>query len=240
MAVLSVEKLCKKYDPKAKDWTVKDISFQVKKGEIVGLIGHNGAGKTTILKSIMGMYAFDQGDVKICDKSIKTQPVEAKGHFGFVTDNHAVFLKMTGMQYLGFMADIYGVPFELRQPRIDEMQRVFSLGDDVNRLIGTYSHGMKQKICMMASLIHQPDLWILDEPMVGLDPRTAQSVITYMQHYANQGHAVLFSSHNLDTVERVCDRVVIIKKGDMMENVDIQKFKEETVSKDLGEYFLHD
>ena len=240
MVVLKVDSLCKKYDQKATEYTVKNINFQVKKGEIVGLIGHNGAGKTTILKSIMGMYAFNEGDVSIAGHSIKSNPVEAKRNFGFVTDNHAVFLKMTGLQYLAFMADIYQVPAEVRQQRVDELQKIFVLGDAINRLIGTYSHGMKQKICMMGSLMHQPDLWILDEPMVGLDPRTAKSVIDYMKAYAALGHAVLFSSHNLDTVEKVCDRVVIIKKGDLVENLDVKTFTQTKDAKDLEEYFLHE
>lgn len=240
MAVLKVDSLCKKYDQKATDYTVKNINFNVEKGEIVGLIGHNGAGKTTILKSIMGMYAFNEGDVQICGHSIKSNPVEAKRNFGFVTDNHAVFLKMTGLQYLAFMADIYQVPAEVRQQRVDELQKIFVLGDAINRLIGTYSHGMKQKICMMGSLMHQPDLWILDEPMVGLDPRTAKAVVDYMKAYAALGHAVLFSSHNLDTVEKVCDRVVIIKKGDLVENLDVKTFAQTKDAKDLEEYFLHE
>ena len=188
----------------------------------------------------MGMYAFNEGDVQICGHSIKSNPVEAKRNFGFVTDNHAVFLKMTGLQYLAFMADIYQVPAEVRQQRVDELQKIFVLGDAVNRLIGTYSHGMKQKICMMGSLMHQPDLWILDEPMVGLDPRTSKAVVDYMKAYAALGHAVLFSSHNLDTVEKVCDRVVIIKKGDLVENLDVKTFAQTKDAKDLEEYFLHE
>lgn len=214
-SILKVNSLCKKYSTRA-NYAIKDISFSCEKGQIVGLLGSNGAGKSTSLKCITGMIPLTEGEITICGCNVSKDPIEAKRHFSFVTDNHATFVKMTGLQYLSFMADVYKVSKEDRMRRYEELESVFQLGDAVKKLISNYSHGMKQKICMMASLIHEPDLWILDEPMVGLDPRTQNAVINFMHAYANKGKTILFSSHNLDVVRRVCDRVVIINKGDIV------------------------
>ena len=212
---LEVSSLCKKYSAKA-NYAVKDVSFSCERGQIVGLLGSNGAGKSTSLKCITGMIPLTEGEITIGGYSISKNPIEAKRNFSFVTDNHATFVKMTGLQYLSFMADVYKVPKKVRRARYEELESVFQLGDAIKRLISNYSHGMKQKICMMASLIHEPDLWILDEPMVGLDPRTQNAVINFMHSYARKGKTILFSSHNLDVVRRVCDRVVIINKGTLV------------------------
>ena len=212
---LQVNALCKKYSARA-NYAIKDISFSCEKGQIVGLLGSNGAGKSTSLKCITGMIPLTEGEITICGCNVSKNPIEAKRHFSFVTDNHATFVKMTGLQYLSFMADVYKVSKEDRRRRYEELESVFQLGDAVKKLISNYSHGMKQKICMMASLIHEPDLWILDEPMVGLDPRTQNAVINFMHAYAKKGKTILFSSHNLDVVRRICDRVVIINKGDLV------------------------
>ena len=212
---LEVKALCKKYSARA-NYAIKDISFSCEKGQIVGLLGANGAGKSTSLKCITGMIPLTEGEIFIGGKNISKNPIDAKRHFSFVTDNHATFVKMTCFQYLSFMADVYKVSKKDRQARYLELEKVFQLGDAVKKLISNYSHGMKQKICMMASLIHEPDLWILDEPMVGLDPRTQNAVINFMHAYAKKGKTILFSSHNLDVVRRVCDRVVIINKGNLV------------------------
>ncbi len=212
---LEVSSLCKKYSAKA-NYAVKDVSFSCERGQIVGLLGSNGAGKSTSLKCITGMIPLTEGEITIGGYSISKNPIEAKRNFSFVTDNHATFVKMTGLQYLSFMADVYKVPKKVRRARYEELESVFQLGDAIKRLISNYSHGMKQKICMMASLIHEPELWILDEPMVGLDPRTQNAVINFMHTYARKGKTILFSSHNLDVVRRVCDRVVIINKGNLV------------------------
>ena len=212
---LEVKALCKKYSARA-NYAIKDISFSCEKGQIVGLLGANGAGKSTSLKCITGMIPLTEGEIFVGGKNISKNPIDAKRHFSFVTDNHATFVKMTGFQYLSFMADVYKVSKKDRQARYLELEKVFQLGDAVKKLISNYSHGMKQKICMMASLIHEPDLWILDEPMVGLDPRTQNAVINFMHAYAKKGKTILFSSHNLDVVRRVCDRVVIINKGNLV------------------------
>lgn len=215
---LVVESLFKSYG-KASDFAVRDVSFECRDGEILGILGENGAGKSTTLKCITGMIPFQKGSVKISGFDIVKQPMRAKRNFSFVTDNHSVFVKMTGRQYLAFCADIYGVDKNLRSDRVEFLESVFKLGDSVDKLILSYSHGMKQKICMMGSLIHEPRLWILDEPMVGLDPRTQNAVTEFMRSWAKAGKSILFSSHNLDVVRRICDRVVIIKNGELIADI---------------------
>ncbi|MBR6750695.1 MAG: ATP-binding cassette domain-containing protein [Clostridia bacterium] len=219
-APLEVKGLSKKYSSKA-NFAIKDISFTCNEGEIVGLLGANGAGKSTSLKCITGMIPLTEGEIRILGYDISKNPVEAKSQFSFVNDNHATFVKMTGLQYITFMADVYKVSKADRERRLRYLEEVFCLGDGINRLICNYSHGMKQKICMMGSLIHQPDLWILDEPMVGLDPRTQGAVIKFMHDYVGQGKTILFSTHNLDVVRRICDRVVIINKGTLIADLEI-------------------
>lgn len=204
--------LKKKY-PRAAEYAVGGISFEVKRGEIVGLLGHNGAGKSTTLKCLTGMLPYREGEISIFGNPVKGDATAAKMCFGFVTDDHAVFSKMTGLEYIAFMADVYGVPKDVRESRVEELQKCFNLGDKIDNLISSYSHGMKQKICMMGSLIHDPALWILDEPMLGLDPTTMNAVSEFMRAYAEKGGAVLFSTHNLDAVRRICDRAIVIRCG---------------------------
>lgn len=219
--VLSVKGLRKRYSPKA-PWAVDGVSLECNEGEIVGLLGHNGAGKSTTIKCLEGMIPFEEGNIEICGYDIKKNAVKAKSNMGFVTDNHAVFSKMTGLEYLAFLADIYKVDNSVRQSRLDELQKVFGLGDRVYDLISSYSHGMKQKICMIGSLMHAPKLWVLDEPMTGLDPMTMKSVEVFMRDYAAKGNAILFSSHNLTSVAKLCDRVVIIKQGSQVCDLDMR------------------
>lgn len=204
--------LKKKY-PRAAEYAVGGISFEVQRGEIVGLLGHNGAGKSTTLKCLTGMLPYREGEISIFGNPVKGDATAAKMCFGFVTDDHAVFSKMTGLEYIAFMADVYGVPKDVRESRVEELQKCFNLGDKIDNLISSYSHGMKQKICMMGSLIHDPALWILDEPMLGLDPTTMNAVSEFMRAYAEKGGAVLFSTHNLDAVRRICDRAIVIRGG---------------------------
>ena len=235
--VVRVEGLCKKYSKKA-DWAVEDVSFSVRAGEIVGLLGHNGAGKSTTLRCLEGMLPFDRGSISVCGKDIVRDPVGAKSNMGFVTDDHAVFVKMTGMQYLEFMSDIYKVPRAEREGRIADLEGVFRLGDSIYNLIASYSHGMRQKICMMGSLVHRPRLWILDEPMTGLDPRTMRAVQDFMVEYAAQGNGILFSSHALGTVAKLCDRVVLIRRGKQVSDINVKEITARDPDFDFEEYFL--
>lgn len=235
----SVKNLSKKYSKKS-EFAVKDINFELLTGEIVGLLGANGAGKSTTLKCITGMLKPTSGEIFINGVSLKNNPVKAKASFSFVTDNHSVFLKMTGIQYVSFMADVYGVPTAEREARFEALEKRFCLGDKTNSLISGYSHGMKQKICIIASLIHQPKLWILDEPMLGLDPASVDAVTGFMREYAQSGHTVLFSSHQMDIVKKLCDRVLIISGGRLKSDIDMKKALKENPDLNLDGYFKSD
>lgn len=235
--IVKVNGLYKKYSKKG-EYAVENVNFSCYAGEIVGLLGHNGAGKSTTLKCMEGMLPFDQGTITIDGFDIVKDSIKAKSDMGFVTDNHAVFLKMTGIQYLSFMADVYKVPAAERESRLTYLEEIFRLGDAVNNFISSYSHGMRQKISMMGSLIHMPKLWILDEPMTGLDPRTMRAVQNFMREYAARGNCIIFSSHALNTVAKICDRVVLIRKGKQISDINVKAMMAENPSFDFEEYFL--
>lgn len=234
---IEIKNLGKKY-PSSDVYAVKDFNMTVNPGEIVGLLGHNGAGKSTTLKCLTGMLPFGEGSIKINGFNIKTEPVRAKSTFGFVSDRHDVFVKMTGLEYLAFMADAYGVDEKTRLRRIEYLDKVFPLGDRLMDPISDYSHGMRQKICMMGSVIHRPKLWILDEPMIGLDPLTSAKVAAFMKEYAANGNAILFSSHNINSVEKICKRAVIIQGGQKTDDFVIRDFVAQNPGVDLENYFL--
>lgn len=233
--ILNVSKLGKSYN-KCQSFTVSDISFKVEEGQIVGLVGRNGVGKSTIIKSITGILPFEKGSAKINDFDVAVNSVQAKRHLGYVPDVSNAFDRMTGMEYLNFVADIFNVEKEIRQEKIAEFNKLFPLGESIHKLINSYSHGMKQKISIMASLLSEPKLWILDEPITGLDPQTSLSLINYMKQYAKKGNAVLFSSHNLDVVEKICDRVIIINNGKLVYDNDISDLK--SSKKTLEQFFM--
>lgn len=234
--VLEVLNLNKSYN-KGKSLTVKNVNFQVKESEIVGLVGKNGAGKSTIIKSITGVLPFDSGKITIAGYDITQDSINAKKHLGYVPDVCNAFDKMTGMEYLNFVADIFGVDRKKREEKIKEFQEHFSLGESIHKLISSYSHGMRQKISIMASLMSSPKLWILDEPTTGLDPLTTSNLLKYISNYAKKGNAVMFSSHNLDVVKRVCDRVIVIKKGNLIEELTIENLKNKT-DEEIENYFV--
>lgn len=234
--ILSVLKLNKSYN-KGKTFASKNITFNVDAGEIIGLVGKNGAGKSTIIKSITGVLPFDSGEIKILDFNIVTNPINAKKNLGYVPDVCNAFDKMTGMEYLNFVADIFGVQKIERENKIKEFQTYFSLGESINKLISSYSHGMKQKISLMASLMSSPKLWILDEPTTGLDPQTTQSLLNYIVSYAKKGNAVLFSSHNLDIVQKICTRTIIINNGAIVVNSSIEDL-EKNKDFELEDFFM--
>lgn len=233
--LLKVENLSKRYSQKA-NYSIEKISLYGNEGEIIGLLGHNGAGKSTTIKSITGIHPYDEGTINLCGYDMKTDPINVKKNFGYVSDEFTLFEKMTGMEFIDFMADIYKVTKEERQVRIEKFQELFQLGDSIYNPISSYSHGMKQKISIMGALIHNPKLFILDEPMVGLDPYTSNQVKQYFREHSKNGNLVLFSSHNLDVVEKLCDRAYIIDQGKILEEINIHEFKK--TGKDLEEYFL--
>lgn len=234
---LIIENLCKQY-PSAKRKAVDDLNVVCYPGEIVGLLGHNGAGKSTTLKCITGVLPYSSGRITINGFDIEKEPVKAKRTFGYVSDKHDVFVKLTGIQYINFMANAYGVSIKDRQSRLEKLEEVFELGDRLLDTINDYSHGMRQKVCMMGSLIHNPKLWILDEPMIGLDPVTNARVCEFMKEYAAQGNCILFSSHNINSVQKLCDRAVIIQNGVKTDDFYFEEFTEQNPDVDLEEYFL--
>lgn len=221
--ILSVNNLFKVYQ-NAKYISARNVSFEINAGEVFGFLGVNGAGKSTTIKCVTGIIPFTAGSIKVCGYDIKTQAFDAKKSFGFVPDNHAVYDKLTGSEYVSYIAAIYKVPKEVYQQRFDMLVKKFNLGHAVNNQIMSYSHGMKQKISIIGALIHEPKLWILDEPMVGLDPQSILEVKNYMKEYAKAGNAVLFSSHNLDTVEKLCDRALIIHGGSVIAVIDVKEY----------------
>ncbi len=215
---------------------VDGLNLKVNEGDIFGFIGRNGAGKSTTIKCLTGQLPFKDGKITVCGHDINTDPIAAKKCIGFVSDDHAVYEKMTGRQYVNFIADVFGVGDE-REERIDSLKKQFSIESAFDKYIGSYSHGMKQKICLIASLVHEPDVWVLDEPLTGLDVVMMHQVKQAMTAHAAKGHAVFFSSHNLDVVERICNKAVIINHGKQLGVIDIAAFKNSGHGS-LEEYFF--
>ncbi|GFZ34103.1 ABC transporter ATP-binding protein [Clostridium zeae] len=195
---------------------VDSIDIKINDGEIFGFLGPNGAGKTTTIKMITGIIAPSKGDVKINGISITDNPLEAKKHFAYVPDSPDMFLRLKGIEYLNFMADVYNVPKEQRKKKIEELSKRFEMSTALTDQIQSYSHGMRQKIVLMGALIHDPEVWILDEPLTGLDPKSAYILKEMMREHTNSGKSVFFSTHVLDVAEKVCDRVAIINKGKIL------------------------
>ncbi len=213
--MLTIRNVSKTYGRSAGK-AVDSLSFEAKTGEIFGFLGPNGAGKTTTIKMITGVIAPDSGEINIGGTDILKYPLEAKRKIGYVTDNPEVFVQFKALEYLNFVADVYGVSTEERQKRIAEYTALFEIDTVLNTRIGSFSHGMKQKLLIAASLIHQPELWILDEPIVGLDPQSAFRLKTLMRSYADSGKTVFFSTHIMEIAEKVCDKLAIINKGQML------------------------
>ncbi|MCH5160583.1 MAG: ABC transporter ATP-binding protein [Clostridiales bacterium] len=217
---------------------VDDLSFSLKAGEIFGFLGENGAGKTTIIKLATGILPLTQGDIKVCGHDIRTDSVEAKRNFGFVPDAPVIFDKYTGREYVDFLGDIYGVPVESRGSRIEPLLKKFALEEAFDKRISGYSKGMKQKIAVIGSLIHDPMLWILDEPMMGLDPPSAFALKEIMRERAESGKTVFFSTHVLDVAEKICDRVAIIHKGRLGLLGDMDEIKSAKGDESLENIFM--
>jgi ABC-2 type transport system ATP-binding protein len=192
---------------------VDDFSLTVHSGEVFGFLGHNGAGKSTTIKSLVGIQSITEGSMEICGYNITTQPLEAKLNIGYVSDNHAVYEKLTGREYVNYVADLYLVSKQDRDERLSYYVDLFALNEAIDREIKGYSHGMKQKLVVISSLIHNPKVWILDEPLTGLDPTSSYQIKECMRQHANKGNTVFFSSHVIEVVERICDRIAIISNG---------------------------
>ena len=199
-----------------KVYAVQNANLEVHGGEIFGFLGPNGAGKSTIIKSTVGIQPIVEGNIQICGFDCKSQPIQSKSLIGFVPDHYALYEKLTGREYLNYIADIYRVSKEDRTERLEKYIKLFELEGAIDNKIKTYSHGMKQKITIMAALVHNPKLWILDEPLTGLDPQSIYQVKQCMIEHAKAGNIVFFSSHIIDIVEKLCDRIAIIKKGQIL------------------------
>lgn len=196
--------------------SVDSLNLEIKNGEIFGFLGPNGAGKTTTIRMITGILDPDEGDILIDDYSIKDNPIEAKRNFGFVPDNPDIFLKLKGLEYLNFLAEVYNVPYDERKNRIENLTKKFEIYNELNNNIESYSHGMRQKIVICGALLSNPKNWILDEPMTGLDPKASFDLKQMMREHASAGNTVFFSTHILEVAEKLCDRVGIINKGELV------------------------
>jgi ABC-2 type transport system ATP-binding protein len=210
--MIEIANLSKSYN-KGTVKAVDDLSLTVNNGEIFGFLGPNGAGKTTTIKMMVGLLKPDSGTVTINGHSIIEDPLAVKKAISFVPDSPEVYEKLTGIEYLNFMSDVYAVPAEVRSKRLPYLLDLFALSDAVGDLIQSFSHGMRQKIVLVGAMLHEPELFILDEPMVGLDPRSSNNLKNYMREHCKAGKTVFFSTHILEVAEKLCDRIGIIHKG---------------------------
>lgn len=195
---------------------IDNLNLEIKDGEIFGFLGPNGAGKTTTIKMITGILKIDEGDIFIDGQSITENPVNAKLNFGFVPDSPDMFLKLKGIEYLNFIADIYKIDSKIRKDRIERLSKEFEIYDNLNEQIQNYSHGMRQKLLIIGVLLHEPKNWILDEPLTGLDPKSAYDLKEKMKAHSRKGNTVFFSTHVLEVAEKLCDRIGIINKGKLI------------------------
>ena len=220
--MLTIQHLTKRYGEKK---AVDDLSLHIAPGEIYGFIGHNGAGKTTTLKSVVGILQFDEGEITIDGHSVKADPLTCKRELAYIPDNPDLYDFMTGIKYLNFVADIFGVGAAERQARIRRYADAFELTDDLAQPIAAYSHGMKQKLAIIAAWLHQPKLIIMDEPFVGLDPKASHLLKGMMREVCDNGGAIFFSTHVLEVAEKLCDKVAIIKGGKLIRSGTMEEVK---------------
>lgn len=228
--MLKITHLTKLYGEKK---AVDDLSLEIKPGEIYGFIGHNGAGKTTTLKSVVGILQFDAGEILIDGTSIKTDPLTCKRKIAYIPDNPDIYEYMTGIKYLNFIADIFGVPADVRTERIHKYSDMFEITGDLGQPVAAYSHGMKQKLAIIAAWIHQPRLIIMDEPFVGLDPKAAHLLKGMMREVCDAGGAIFFSTHVLEVAEKLCDKVAIIKGGRLIRSGTMEEVRGDASLEDV-------
>ena len=220
--MLEIKNVTKKYGEKT---AISNISFNVNNGEIFAFIGHNGAGKTTLIKSIVGIHDFDEGDILINGNSIKKDPIKCKKMMAFVPDNPELYENMKAIDFINFVCDMYEIPQEKRITNIKKYAKMFEIEDNLNDTIDSFSHGMKQKIALISALAHEPKVLIMDEPFVGLDPKAVFDVKNIMNEMVEQGKIIFFSTHILDVAEKLCSRVAIIKKGELITVGNMQEIK---------------
>jgi len=211
--MLKIDHLTKTFGDKR---AVDDLTLHIRPGEIYGFIGHNGAGKTTTIKAVTGILQFDSGEIFVDGKSVKSDPLGCKKVLAYIPDNPDMYEFLSGIKYLNFIADVFGVPANVRQERIHQYADLFELTDDLAQPVSAYSHGMKQKLALISALLHDPKLMIMDEPFVGLDPVASHKLKTIMREKCGRGGAIFFSTHVLEVAEKLCDKVAIIRNGKLV------------------------
>ena len=231
--MIEIKNVSKTYNGEKK--AIKNINFDVKNGEIFAFIGHNGAGKTTMIKSLVGILDFEEGDILINGKSIKKDPIACKLEMAYVPDNPDLYENMTAIDFINFICDMYGADLETRKENILKYAQMFEIEKNLNDDISSFSHGMKQKVALIAALSHNPKVLIMDEPFVGLDPKAVFDIKNIMKQMAKEGKTIFFSTHILDVAEKLCDRVAIIKNGNISK---IGKMKDIKGDSSLEEVFL--
>ena len=231
--MIEIKKVSKTYNGEKK--AINQVSFDIKDGEIFGFIGHNGAGKTTMIKSLVGILDFDNGDILINKKSIKEDPIDCKLEMAYVPDNPDLYENMTAIDFVNFVCDMYDISTEIRKENIEKYAKMFEIENNLNDDISSFSHGMKQKIALIAALTHNPKVLVMDEPFVGLDPKAVFDMKNIMKQMAKEGKTIFFSTHILDVAEKLCDRVAIIKNGNI---VKIGKMKDIKKDASLEQVFL--
>lgn len=234
--MLKISNFSKTYKGGAK--AVNQLTLQVEPGDIFGFIGHNGAGKSTTIKAIVGVLDFETGEILIDGHSIKEEPLQCKKIIAYMPDNPDLYEHMTGIQYLNFIADIFGIPAETRQEKIATNAGIFEITGNLGDLISSYSHGMKQKLAIISAVIHSPKLLVLDEPFVGLDPRAAATLKQLMRNLCQDGCAIFFSTHVLDVAEKLCNKVAIINRGNLVFAGTMDTLLQAEEGKSLEEIYL--
>ena len=234
--MIEIKNVSKTYNNNIK--AIDNLNLKINDGEIVGFIGLNGAGKTTAIKMMTGILQPDIGTIKINGYDIVKDSLKAKQIIGYIADSPDMFLKLTGMEFINFIANIYKVPLDVRKKRIKEFGERFGLSDVLDKPMQSYSHGMRQKIMVVAALVHDPDVWILDEPLIGLDPTSAFELKKMMREHADKGNSVFFSTHVLEVAEKLCDKIAIIDKGKVVFIGTLKEWKDKYDKKDLEELFM--
>jgi ABC-2 type transport system ATP-binding protein len=236
--MIKIKNVSKEYVTNSK--VVKNLNLEIRPGEIFGFLGPNGAGKTTTLKMMTGVTSITEGSIEINGFDITKEPLEAKKQFGFVPDNPDMFLRLKGIEYLRFMATIYGIDPNTINEKIEDYAKRFEIYDSLNKQINDYSHGMRQKIVLIGALIHEPKIWLLDEPLTGLDPQSSYTLKEMMKEHVRNGNTVLFSTHVLEVAEKIVDRIGIIRKGELIFVGTINELKEKYNASEgsLEELFL--
>lgn len=231
--MLEIKNLTKIYPGNVR--AVDHLSLTVEDGDLFGFIGQNGAGKTTTIKAVVGIHTFDEGEILIDGLSIKSHPIECKKTMAYIPDNPDLYEFMSGNRYLNFVANMYDVPMEQRREQIEKLSRAFEIEQDLSSPISSYSHGMKQKVAVIAALLHKPKLLVLDEPFVGLDPKSTYTLKEYFHRMTGQGRSIFFSTHGLEVAQKLCNKIAIIKNGKLIES---GKTEDVVGNKSLEDVFL--